>query len=431
MADLRFITRVPVSDENSVMQGYDAAQERDYKKTTREQATRKSNQDYAKSQQEYDFAAADNPIKLRSAGAAADLAGSKARVGIASEGSDISKAQADAREAGTRADTGAFELGEKQANAPALRQKTAAEGSKAQTEAQAEAEQRQGKLRQVNAAADLAGANARGASTRASKEAYDFSDEQRNGHFIKSLDLLRTQGYEAAAAYAQQNNIPLPPDFLKDARMRAGVAAIEARAKSVYGNQPRAYAEAVAKGIANMKLHADDLGYNPAEEVYSNPAMPQPAEQAFGLQRSAPTPSQIAPGLTPAERGQLALIERGHRSLDGSQLDSAGMAAHLRSLGPTMEKYIPLYDPSFRSPQGTPYHPSSIPFAPQQNRQPLQPQPGQPAPSGGLNFVQPPARPAPPMSQAAPMPGQRTPNTVYMTPKGPLMWTGTGWVAPR
>lgn len=47
-----------------------------------------------------------------------------------------------------------------------------------------------------------------------------------------------------------------------------------------------------------------------------------------------------------------------------------------------------------------------------------------------------PARPAPNRSaaptQAAPQdPAQRRPNTVYSTPRGPLMWTGTGWVEAR
>lgn len=34
------------------------------------------------------------------------------------------------------------------------------------------------------------------------------------------------------------------------------------------------------------------------------------------------------------------------------------------------------------------------------------------------------------MPPVAPPIGQRRPNTVYMTPKGPLNWTGTGWVSP-
>ena len=61
----------------------------------------------------------------------------------------------------------------------------------------------------------------------------------------------------------------------------------------------------------------------------------------------------------------------------------------------------------------------------------ISPRGGQQAPQQAA-----PAAPAPaaaaPTAQVppAPEPGQREANTVYQTPKGPLKWTGTGWVSP-
>jgi hypothetical protein len=51
-------------------------------------------------------------------------------------------------------------------------------------------------------------------------------------------------------------------------------------------------------------------------------------------------------------------------------------------------------------------------------------------PEGQAPGREPPAAPSPPPTNAPVNPTARAPNTVYQTPKGPLKWTGTVWVAP-
>lgn len=506
MTDLRFITRAPITDRNSVMEGYDKAQEGRYRESVRQQAAKKAEQDYAKGQQEYDFAQADNPIRLdaaragattaqsnarlatgtetskiteagnkaRESGYAADTAGATSRVATGTEGSKITeasnkaresgsaadesaikaevakgtkfstinKAAADAREAGTRADTGAFELGEKKTNAPNVQRKTAADADSAESSAQVKKGTVLSDINKAQSEATKAGAEAKTALS---------ADEEKS--FVRILEFFKAGRPDLAQLEAQGHGTSIAPEVLNNAVLMRQHGQLFEMAKGLNVNTPQGRLKTYQDLVAKAQDKLGDPSFNPYEMLSTLPPESVPA-QTYGLARPPTTPpSQAAQGLTTTDRRTLATIEGGHKTYSGA-VDNAAVAAHLRTLGPQMEKFIPLYDQAYRSPQGTPYHPGTVPFAqpqgqqprpaapvsqaaPQQSAPPVQPQP-QPAPQPA---AQPSPQPVPspaaaqpataPQPHAAPMPGQRTPNTVYMTPKGPLMWTGTGWVAPR
>ncbi len=396
MADINFIT------ENPATAAYKAESDQLYQDKSRALDLDTRKQDLAQK-------IARAPFELRGLGADTTSKESEARLKTGTEGFNIQKSQAEANKATTEADLAGQTEADKVAQQRNLTReggvkadvaeatkgyeikKSGSEASRAGSEASTAASNATVGRNTIQSRTDLSNSQAGLEAERLKQAKFKPNEDALN----KELEYIEKGHPELALADAKARGLPLDPQLVTDAQFAANLRALAAEGARIYGTGASAdragydaYMKAGRKQI--MEAHVQGRTLNPVEVLQVPGAPPPPAGGAQG-------------GISAGDKRIIDLVKQRNTKLPtipglSSPVTDYAAVARMLAAPPPAGYGRPDLTPFAGAGPGT------------------QPQPGmQPMLTGGQQ------------QQAVPPPEQRTPNTVYQTPRGPLTWTGTGW----